>query len=478
MRSNEENSLTIGGLDWITILVYTVLVLMGWINIYAAVYDEAHSSIFDISQRYGMQLIWIGVSAFIAISILLIDDKYYHILAYPLYWFSILVLIGVLLFGKEVNGAKSWLFGIQPSEFVKFTTALALARYMSSYSFDIRNLKHLLHVAILLGLPVLIVMLQNDTGSALVFGSFLFMLYREGFNGWVYVALIMIISLFIFSFLLEPTALLIVLILVCVVGEGMTNGNWKSKAIYLAGLALGSTLIYTVCQLLLSIDISWYLSILIAATLSIGVVILYAYRYKINNILTFILLFFGSLGFTYTVDYVFNNVLQIHQQKRILDLLGLESDLNHWGYNVNQSKIAIGSGGFTGKGFLEGTQTKFNFVPEQSTDFIFCTVGEEWGFIGSAIVIILFVILILRLIRMGERQQEPFGRIYCYCVASVFLFHVTINIGMTIGIMPVIGIPLPFFSYGGSSLIAFTILLFVAIKLDASKHNESPFVNQ
>lgn len=478
MRSNEENSLTVGGLDWITILVYTVLVLMGWINIYAAVYDEAHSSIFDISQRYGMQLIWIGVSAFIAISILLIDDKYYHILAYPLYWFSILVLIGVLLFGKEVNGAKSWLFGIQPSEFVKFTTALALARYMSSYSFDIRNLKHLLHVAILLGLPVLIVMLQNDTGSALVFGSFLFMLYREGFNGWVYVALIMIISLFIFSFLLEPTALLIVLILVCVVGEGMTNGNWKSKAIYLAGLALGSTLIYTVCQLLLSINITWYLSILITTTLSIGVVIIYAYRYKINNILTFILLFFGSLGFTYTVDYVFNNVLQIHQQKRILDLLGLESDLNHWGYNVNQSKIAIGSGGFTGKGFLEGTQTKFNFVPEQSTDFIFCTVGEEWGFIGSAIVIILFVILILRLIRMGERQQEPFGRIYCYCVASVFLFHVTINIGMTIGIMPVIGIPLPFFSYGGSSLIAFTILLFVAIKLDASKHNVSPFVNQ
>ena len=477
MKSNEENSLTVGGLDWITILVYTVLVLMGWVNIYAAVYDEAHSSIFDISQRYGMQLIWIGVSAFIAISILLIDDKYYHILAYPLYWFSILVLIGVLLFGKEVNGAKSWLFGIQPSEFVKFTTALALARYMSSYSFDIRNLKHLLHVAILLGLPVLIVMLQNYTGSALVFGSFLFMLYREGFNGWVYIALIMIISLFIFSFLLEPTALLIVLILVCVVGEGMTNGNWRSKAIYLAGLALGSTLIYTVCQLLLSIDISWYLSILIATTLSIGVVILYAYRYKINNILTFILLFFGSLGFTYTVDYVFNNVLQIHQQKRILDLLGLESDLSHWGYNVNQSKIAIGSGGFTGKGFLEGTQTKFNFVPEQSTDFIFCTVGEEWGFIGSAIVIILFVILILRLIRMGERQQEPFGRIYCYCVASVFLFHITINIGMTIGIMPVIGIPLPFFSYGGSSLIAFTILLFVAIKLDASKHNEIPFVN-
>ena len=208
---------------------------------------------------------------------------------------------------------------------------------------------------------------------------------------------------------------------------------------------------------------------MIAAVLSVGAVVAYAYRYKIHNILTFTLLFFGSLGFTYTIDYAFQH-LQIHQQKRILDLLGLESDLKGWGYNVNQSKIAIGSGGFSGKGFLEGTQTKFNFVPEQSTDFIFCTVGEEWGFLGSAVIVVLFTVLILRIIRMGERQMEPFGRIYCYCVASIFLFHVAVNIGMTIGIMPVIGIPLPFFSYGGSSLIAFTILLFVAIKLDASKH--------
>lgn len=473
MRDNSENRLAVGGVDWVAVLAYVLLVLMGWLNIYAAVYDDAHASIFDVGQRYGMQLVWIGASAFIAVSILLIDDKYYHVLAYPLYWIMILVLVGVLLFGKEVNGAKAWIMlgpvAIQPTEFAKFTTALALARYMSSYTFDIRKPGDLLRAGMIVGLPVLIVILQNDTGSALVYGSFLFMFYREGFNGWVYVALIMIISLFVFSFLLEPVTLLIVLILVCAIGEGVSNGNWKSKVIYLAGLALGSILLYLLFNAVLRIGMSWHTAILIAAVLSVGAVVAYAYRYKIHNILTFTLLFFGSLGFTYTIDYAFQH-LQIHQQKRILDLLGLESDLKGWGYNVNQSKIAIGSGGFSGKGFLEGTQTKFNFVPEQSTDFIFCTVGEEWGFLGSAVIVVLFTVLILRIIRMGERQMEPFGRIYCYCVASIFLFHVAINIGMTIGIMPVIGIPLPFFSYGGSSLIAFTILLFVAIKLDASKH--------
>lgn len=472
MRNDQENNLAVGGIDWSMVLIYLALVFMGWLNIYAAVYDDTHASIFDLSQRYGMQLIWMGVSVFIAVSILLIDDKYYHVLAYPLYWIAILILIGVLFLGKEVNGAKAWIVlgpvAIQPTEFVKFTTALALARYMSSYTFDIRNMNNLVRVGLILALPVMIVMLQNDTGSALVYGSFLFMFYREGFNGWVYVALIMVISLFIFSFLLDPVMLLIVLVLVCVIGEGMTNGNWRSKVIYLAGLSLGSVVIYALFNLLFRVAMDWHVAILIAILLSVGVVILYAYRYKIGNILTFILLFFGSLAFTYTIDYAFDH-LQTHQQKRILDLLGLESDLKGWGYNVNQSKIAIGSGGFSGKGFLEGTQTKFNFVPEQSTDFIFCTVGEEWGFIGGTLVVLLFAALVLRLIRMGERQKEPFGRIYCYCAASIFLFHVVVNIGMTIGLMPVIGIPLPFFSYGGSSMIAFTILLFVAIKLDASK---------
>lgn len=474
--SEKTNDLAPGRVDWVAIAVFVALVLMGWLNIYAAVYDDDHASIFDIGQRYGMQMIWIGASAFIAVSILLIDAKYYHMLAYPLYWIAVLVLVGVLFLGKEVNGARSWIVmgpvAIQPTEFVKFTTALALARYMSSYTFDIRKMHDLLRIGLLLGIPVLIVMLQNDTGSALVYGSFLFMLYREGFNGWVYIALLMTVSLFVFSFLLDPVMLLIVLIVVCVAGEGIINGDWRSKIIYLAGLALGSILLYAAFNLS-GIDMGWHSAILIAVVLSMGAVVLYAYRRKLRNIATFILLFFGSLGFTYTIDYAFDHLLQTHQQKRILDLLGIESDLKGWGYNVNQSKIAIGSGGFSGKGFLEGTQTKFNFVPEQSTDFIFCTVGEEWGFLGSALVVILFAVLILRLIRMGERQMEPFGRIYCYCVASIFLFHVAVNIGMTIGIMPVIGIPLPFFSYGGSSLIAFTVLLFVAIRLDAAKREFS-----
>ena len=471
MVSN-RNSTMVNGWDWVTILVYAVMVFLGWLNIYAAVYDESHAGIFDLGQRYGMQMVWIGVSFMLAVVILLVDDKYWHMLAYPLYWITILILIGVLFVGKEVNGDRSWIMicpiALQPTEFVKFTTSLALARYMSSYSFDLRNWRDLLRVFGIIGLPVAIIMLQNDTGSALVYGSFLFMFYREGFNRWIYVALFMVISLFVFYFLLEPATLLILMILGCVLSEGISNGYWRSKLIYLAALTLFVSLLYLIV-FLLGGHLSLYAAILIGVVLSLGLVAVYAYRYKIRNILLFVLLFFGSLAFTSTIEYGFNNILQIHQQKRILDLLGLESDLAHWGYNVNQSKIAIGSGGFAGKGFLEGTQTKFNFVPEQSTDFIFCTVGEEWGFLGSALVILLFCMLIMRLIRMGERQMEPFGRIYCYCVASIFFFHVLVNIGMTIGLMPVIGIPLPFFSYGGSSMIAFTLLLFVAIRLDSAK---------
>lgn len=469
-----HNNLMEGRVDWIMVILYGVLVLGGWLNIYAAVYDESHASIFDLGQRYGMQLIWIAVSAFLGFSILLIDAKYYHVLAYPLYWITIVILIGVLFFGKEVNGAKAWIVigpvALQPTEFVKFTSAITIARYMSSYTFDIHNVKHLARAGLILLLPVVIVLLQNDTGSALVYGSFLFMFYREGLNGWIYVALIMVILLFVFSFLLEPVTLLVVLLLVCVVGEGISNGYWRSKVIYVAGVTLTTLLIYMLMPFIPAVEVSLHSALMAAVGLSLPIAFMYAYRRKLRNIYTFVLLFFGSLAFTYTIDYAFDNVLQTHQQKRVLDLLGLESDLKGWGYNVNQSKIAIGSGGFFGKGFLEGTQTKFNFVPEQSTDFIFCTVGEEFGFLGSGALVILFGLLIIRLIRMGERQMEPFGRIYCYCVASIFFFHVLINIGMTIGLMPVIGIPLPFFSYGGSSMIAFTILLFVAIRLDLSKN--------
>ena len=471
--NSHYNELSIGRVDWWTVMIYAALVVAGWFNIYAAVYDEGHAGIFSFATNYGKQLIWIGICVFIAVSILLIDDKYYHILAYPLYWAAIAVLVAVLFLGKEVNGSKSWIMigsiAFQPTEIVKFTTALALARYMSSYTFNIHRLRDIIMAGLIIALPVLMIVLQHDKGSAMVYLAFLIPMFREGFNGWVYVAIIMVIALFLLSFVLEPITLLIALIVVCVVGEALVNRRWRQSVIYLASLALGVIALYGGLNLA-GVEISLYASILIAVVVSLVFVLIYAYRRKVRNIALFIALFFGSLAFTFSVDYIFDNWVELHQQKRFLDLLGLESDLQGWGYNVNQSKIAIGSGGFAGKGYLEGTQTKFNFVPEQSTDFIFCTVGEEWGFVGSSIITILFGVLIIKLIKMAERQKEAFGRIYCYSVAAIFFFHVLINIGMTIGIMPVIGIPLPFFSYGGSSLLSFTILLFVAIKLDTSKN--------
>lgn len=459
------------GVDWTVVLLYFALVIMGWFNIYAAVYDDSHTNIFDFSLNSGKQAMWIGISCFLALFIMLLDEKYYHILAYPLYWISIAVLLGVFVLGKEVNGAKAWYeFGsvrIQPTEFVKFTVSLAIARLMSSHSFNIHSKRSLANAFALLLIPVAIIILQNDTGSALVYGAFAFMLYREGLAGWVYSVSFLLLALFILSFLIEPLPLIILLFAVCVLAGGVMNRNWKATLIYAAGVALCSTGVYFLLNMVM--EASLYVSIILSIALSVIGVAIYSFRKRIRNIAMLVVVFFGSLAFTHTIDYVFDEVLQPHQQTRILHLLGLESDLKGAGYNVNQSKIAIGSGGFSGKGFLNGTQTKYNFVPEQSTDFIFCTVGEEWGFIGSAVVTILFAALIMKLISMGERQEEAFGRIYCYCVASVFLFHFLVNIGMTIGLMPVIGIPLPFFSYGGSSLLAFTVMLFVAVKLDSAK---------
>jgi rod shape determining protein RodA len=462
-----------GAVDWTAVGIFLALMVMGWLNIYAAVYDEAHSSIFDITQRYGMQLVWIGVSLGLALTVLLLDGKYYHMFAYPVYVLSLLLLLAVAFVGKEVNGARSWIMlgpiALQPTEFMKFATALALGRYMSHYSFLIRRTADLLRVALLLGLPAVVILLQNDTGSAVVYGSFIFMLYREGLNGWLYTVLGMMIALFIFSFLLEPLTLLMLLVIGCAVAAGVQARNFRAVVIYLAAVALASIGIFWLGELILSDGIGAYYSLLVASLLSLVPVGIYAFRARLAPVFRYIALFCASVVFVFSVDYVFDNVMQTHQQKRILDLLGLESDLQEWGYNVNQSKIAIGSGGFLGKGYMQGTQTKYNFVPEQSTDFIFCTVGEEWGFVGSMVVLALFCVLILRLMRMGERQSEAFGRVYCYSVASVFLFHVVVNIGMTIGLMPVIGIPLPLFSYGGSSLIAFTLLFFVAVKLDSQK---------
>lgn len=463
-----------GSIDWWSILIYIALVFIGWLNIYAAVYNEAHSSIFDLSQRYGLQIVWIGLALVVGVVVILVDDKFYHIWAYPLYTIAVVILLAVLVIGREVNGAKAWIFigsvALQPGEFAKFTTALAVARYMSRYGFSINKFSDLAKLAILILIPAAIIILQNDTGSAIVYGAFFFMLYREGLNQWIFVALILAVILFLTSLVLTPFTVLVGIVLIAILGEAFTNRRWKTTLIYLCSIALGTFLLYIGTTLPTdNHGLSLYLSLLISTGVSIPFVIIYAFRSRLRNVYNYLGLFLISLVFVSTVDYVFDNVLQIHQQKRILNLMGLESDPQGWGYNVNQSKIAIGSGGLTGKGFLQGTQTKFDFVPEQSTDFIFCTVGEEWGFIGSAIVVALFCLFILRIMSMGERQREPFGRVYCYSVAGIFLFHVMVNIGMTIGVMPVIGIPLPFFSYGGSSFLAFSLLFFVALRLDAGK---------
>lgn len=457
-------------IDWKTILVFVALVFIGWLNIYAAVYNEAHAGGFDLSSRYGMQLIWIGISAVAALVILLIDDIYYHLLAYPFYGLMLVVLILTLFVGKEVNGAKSWLalgpVAVQPAEFMKLATALALARFMSDYNFSLQKPRGLIGVGALLLVPIAVILLQNDMGSALVYCSFLIVLYREGLNPWVYYAIFLIVGLFVGSFLLSNVALLVILILLFVVSQLPSNKNPRESVKFVAGVGLLSITIYGISWLA-GWGIDYYRSLLISSFVMLAVALLHAYRHKLSSIYLFAIMFVGSLLFLGAVDYVFNDVLQLHQQKRILDLLGLESDLKGWGYNVHQSKIAIGSGGLFGKGFLEGTQTKYDFIPEQSTDFIFCTVGEEWGFFGSVVVLALFAVLIIRLMKMGERQQEPFRRVYCYGVAGIMLFHTIINVGMTIGLMPVIGIPLPMFSYGGSSLLAFTILFFIAVRLDS-----------
>jgi rod shape determining protein RodA len=398
------------------VFIYLTLVFLGWINIYAAVYNEEHQSILDATQRYGKQLIWIGLSIFVGLVILLMEGKFYSTFSIPIYAVNMLLLVVVLVTARDVAGARSWIdigsFKLQPSEFAKSATALALSFYLSTLNIKMDQLKTKLIAGIILAIPAGLILLQNDTGSMLVFGAFALVLYREGLSGNFLLFGLSIAVLFIFALLFTPLTMLIILSLIL-----LAAFLFQRKKTWKIGLGLGSALIVL-------------------------------------------------MGFVYSVDYLFHNVLEPHQQIRIDVLLGKANDPTGAGYNVNQSKIAIGSGGFFGKGFLKGTQTKYDFVPEQTTDFIFCTVGEEWGFLGVLVVISLFTALILRIFFIAERQRSAFARIYGYCVGTILLFHFIINIGMTIGLMPVIGIPLPFFSYGGSSLLGFTILLFIFIKLD------------
>ncbi len=417
---DRRNKNILHNLDWTVIIIYLLLVFFGWLNIYAAVYDGEHSSIFDFSCRYGKQIVWIGASLLIALFVLILDPKFFSQTAYLIYGIFIAMLVAVLFIGAETKGAKSWFgvgdFGIQPSEFAKGATALALAKVLSSIDADFKQWRTKITAVMIIAVPMLLVLLQNDTGSALVFLSFVLVLFREGLSSYVLIFGAICIVLFVSALLVNQYILIGILFVVCLLAWWIVRRKAHRTKIW---LFLGAFLLSSLVVL--------------------------------------------------AVDVVFEKGLEQHQKDRIEVLLGKKEDLRGVGYNVNQSKIAIGSGGFLGKGFLNGTQTKYNFVPEQDTDFIFCTIGEEWGFVGSVFTLGLFVMLCVRLVKMAERQRSRFSRIYGYGVAGIIFFHFLVNIGMTIGLLPVIGIPLPFISYGGSSLWAFTLLLFIFIRQDASR---------
>ncbi|HLN71889.1 MAG TPA: rod shape-determining protein RodA [Prolixibacteraceae bacterium] len=465
-------------IDWITVSIYLAMMFIGWINIYAAVYNEEHRSIFDFSQQYGKQLIWIGASIFIAVLMLNTDSKFFVAFSFPIYVLLILTLMLVLAIGTEINGAKAWIqigsVSLQPSEFMKMATSLAIARYISSYNFKMHNFKSLVTLSAIILLPVGLIFLQNDTGSALVFGVFLLVLYREGLNGIVLFFTFLIAIVFILTMVVDAYITLWVL----TVAAFVVYYQWRHKLKTTLIAAAVFVSIYLICWLIslaFQADIDHVYFILIAALLSAAFFAFYATMLRKTNLIILLAIYAGSVLFSVSVDYVFENIMEPHQRDRINELLGIKSDVHGAGYHVNQSKIAIGSGGFFGKGFLQGTQTKYDFVPEQSTDFIFCTVGEEWGFIGTTVVIGLFMGLLMRLIYLAERNRSKFSRVYGYCVATILFFHFAVNIGMTIGLAPVIGIPLPFFSYGGSSLWSFTLLLFVFVRLDASRFEQLSF---
>jgi rod shape determining protein RodA len=405
--------------DWVTVFIYLALCIIGWFNIHAAVFDERHPSIIDLETNYGKQFLFIIVSIVLGTVILLLESRLITALAPAFYGISIFLLMLVLVVGRNVGGNQAWIslgggFRLQPSEFAKFTTCLLLARYLSGTNVKISDLRSFSIAAAIIGVPMVLILLQPDMGSTLVFYSLIFVLYREGLSPYALIISALFIALFLASVLYNP--------------------------LYVVA---------AICILTLLIILLFRKNKKLIATMLTGLLI--------------------CVAFVFSVKFIYNHVLQPHQKVRIDLVLGITSDLKGKGYNVNQSKIAIGSGKFFGKGYLHGTQTKYSFVPAQSTDFIFCTVGEEWGFMGSMVVLGLYLFLVLRVIYIAERQRSPFSRIYGYGVASVIFFHVMINIATTIGLAPVIGIPLPFISYGGSSLISFTLFLFVLLKLDSNR---------
>lgn len=457
-------------IDWLSVGLYLFLVIFGWMNIFASNYNEQFRHIFDLQENYGDQLLWILIT-FLAIFVLFIfDHRFYYFFTYPIYIFALLLLISVMIFGVKVHGSKSWLdiggFRLQPSEFVKIAVAMTLARYMSRYNAKLMTWQSLSFIALIIGMPVLFIILQPDIGTAMVFTCFMLVLYREGLPGWILGFSIFTAMVFLMTLLLPKLVVIIILLSLAVVFIGIVNQKIK-HSIYSALILTSVYGVLKTISLLMSLKLSDYLLLLISSGIATAVLLIIVIRKKIPHAFFILGLMFAFIGFTFSVDYVFHELLKPHQQTRVNILLGKETDIKGVGYNLNQSKIAIGAGGFAGKGYLQGTQTKLEYVPEQSTDFIFCTVGEEWGFLGSALVILIFSGLLVRLVQLAERQRSVFARLYGYGVISILFFHLTINIAMTIGLFPVIGIPLPFFSYGGSSMLAFSMLLFIFIRLDA-----------
>lgn len=471
-------------LDWWTIGIYLMLVGFGWVSVCGASYSYGDVDLFSLSSRSGMQIVWIGTSIVLAIVILLLDDRVYEKFGFLIYGFMLLLLFLTIFNPHEIKGSRSWLvigpLRLQPAEFAKFATALAVAKVMNVYGFDVRKWKDFAIVAGVVMLPMLFIVMQKETGSALVYLAFFLMFYREGMPGAILFTGFAMVVYFVVGIKYRDVMLLststsvgvfVVLLLIQIFSVAMVyiycHKAMKVKKMKRItwGMLAGTIAAVLVSKYIIDFDVVILQMVMIAAFFAY--IIYEGFRTRVRTYYLIALFTLGSVLFFNATDYMLNNMLQPHQRVRINVLLGLEEDPAGAGYNVHQSEIAIGSGGLLGKGFLNGTQTKLKFVPEQDTDFIFCTVGEEQGFVGSAVVLLLFLALILRLIKLAERQQFRFARVYGYCVLSIFLFHVFINIGMVLGMTPVIGIPLPFFSYGGSSLWGFTLLLFIFLRLDA-----------
>lgn len=460
------------GIDKTSIVLFLLLIMMGWINIYAAVYNEEHSGLLDFSQRYGKQFIWIVASLVLAVFIVIIDNRFYFFFSWFIYGACMLLLLLVIIVGKEINGARSWFefagLSLQPSEMAKFGTALALASYLNTKHQDLTRFSVILPASGIIFFPALLTLLQPDFGSAVVYFSLFIVLFREGMSPYIFVSGVLMAVLFFLTLLTNNLYLTMALIAIAVVLVWFATRKWKvvllGSVIFLIAAGLISLLDKYVLKSIGN-DLVLFIAVIVAGVFYA----VYIYNKRAISLLIIYLFLVGSILFVNSVDYAFNNLLPAHQKDRVNILLGLKSDPHGTGYNVNQSIISIGSGGFLGKGFLQGTQTKFKFVPKQSSDFIFCTIGEEWGFLGSAVVIGIYLFLLLRLIKLAERQRSDFSRIYGYSVVSILFTHIFLNIGMAVGLVPVIGIPLPFLSYGGSSLWGFTILLFIFLRLDASR---------